>query len=45
MKATISERLDDSPCALVASTFGWTGNMERLVLSNAHQKREDPNRE
>ncbi|KAJ8941557.1 hypothetical protein NQ318_011515 [Aromia moschata] len=43
-KATISERLSDSPCALVASLFGWTGNMERLAVSNAHQKSDDPQR-
>lgn len=41
-KAQISERLSDSPCALIASMFGWTGNMERLALSNAHQKTDDP---
>lgn len=41
-KALISERLTDSPCALVASMFGWTGNMERLAVSNAHQKADDP---
>ncbi|KAI5749327.1 hypothetical protein M8J76_006476 [Diaphorina citri] len=43
-KAEISERLSDSPCALVASMFGWTGNMERLAMSNAHQKADDPQR-
>ncbi|KRT84331.1 hypothetical protein AMK59_2424 [Oryctes borbonicus] len=43
-KATVSERLSDSPCALVASMFGWTGNMERLAISNAHQKADDPQR-
>lgn len=41
-KAQISERLTDSPCALVASMFGWTGNMERLATSNAHKKADDP---
>ncbi|XP_058790757.1 endoplasmin-like [Phymastichus coffea] len=41
-KAQLSERLTDSPCALVASMFGWTGNMERLAVSNAHQKADDP---
>lgn len=41
-KAQVSERLTDSPCALVASMFGWTGNMERLAVSNAHQKADDP---
>lgn len=35
----------ESPCALVAGMFGWTGNMERLALSNAHQKADDPQRE
>lgn len=24
--------------------FGWTGNMERLAMSNAHQKADDPMR-
>jgi len=43
-RATVSERLSDSPCALVASMFGWTGNMERLAVSNAHQKSDDPQR-
>nr|QWV59567.1 heat shock protein 90-3 [Lasioderma serricorne] len=43
-RATVSERLSDSPCALVASIFGWTGNMERLAVSNAHQKADDPQR-
>lgn len=41
-RAVVSERLSDSPCALVASLFGWTGNMERLAVSNAHQKSDDP---
>ena len=40
-KAQISERLSESPCALIASYFGWTGNMERLASSNAHKKAED----
>lgn len=43
-KAQVSERLSNSPCALVAGMFGWTGNMERLALSNAHQKSDDPQR-
>lgn len=45
LKTEISERLTDSPCALVAGMFGWTGNMERLAMANAHQKSEDPQRE
>ena len=44
LKAQISERLSNSPCALVAGMFGWTGNMERLAMSNAHQKSDDPQR-
>lgn len=44
LKAQVSERLSNSPCALVAGMFGWTGNMERLAMSNAHQKSDDPQR-
>lgn len=44
-KTVISQRLHDSPCALVASQFGWTGNMERLALSNAHAKSQDSMRD
>lgn len=43
-RAQLSERLRNSPCALVAGIFGWTGNMERLALSNAHQKSDDAQR-
>ncbi|KAG1680532.1 Endoplasmin [Nymphon striatum] len=44
-KAKLSERLHNAPCALIAGRFGWTGNMERLVTSNAHAKTEDVQRE
>ncbi|GIY29296.1 endoplasmin [Caerostris darwini] len=44
-KATVSQRLHSSPCVLVASQFGWTGNMERLARSNAHSKIQDTTRE
>ncbi|KNC34747.1 hypothetical protein FF38_01909 [Lucilia cuprina] len=44
LRAQVSERLSNSPCALVAGMFGWTGNMERLAMSNAHQKSDDPQR-
>lgn len=44
-KVAISQRLHDSPCVLVASQFGWTGNMERLAISNAHSKSHDITRE
>jgi len=41
-KAEISDRLADSPCALVASTYAWSGNMERIMRAQAYQKAEDP---
>jgi len=44
-KVQVSQRLHTSPCALVASQFGWTGNMERLAISNAHSKMQDSTRE
>ncbi|KAF6198400.1 hypothetical protein GE061_008148 [Apolygus lucorum] len=43
-KVVVSARLTDSPCALVASMFGWSGNMERLAMSNAHQKSDGSER-
>ena len=44
-KTVVSQRLHESPCALVASQFGWTGNMERLARSNAHSKSQDSMRD
>lgn len=41
-KATISQRLTESPCALVASSYGWSGNMERIMNSQAYAKAKDP---
>lgn len=41
-KAVISERLAESPCALVASQFGWSGNMERIMKAQAYAKSQDP---
>jgi heat shock protein beta len=41
-KATVSQRLTDSPCALVASSYGWSGNMERIMNSQAYAKAKDP---
>ncbi|XP_026745125.1 endoplasmin [Trichoplusia ni] len=43
-RCTVSRRLQRSPAALAATAFGWTGNMERLALSNAHQKADDAQR-
>lgn len=40
-KAIISDRLTKSPCALVASSYGWSGNMERIMKSQAYQKAKD----
>lgn len=40
-KAELSERLDQSPCALVANEFGWSGNMERIMRAQAYQKSDD----
>ncbi|CAH0749380.1 unnamed protein product [Diatraea saccharalis] len=43
-RAAVSRRLQRSPAALAATAFGWTGNMERLALANAHQKADDAQR-
>ncbi|KAF0298847.1 Endoplasmin [Amphibalanus amphitrite] len=43
-KVAVSNRLTSTPCALVASQFGWTGNMERIVTSQTHTKADDPSR-
>lgn len=44
-KAEVSERLSSSPCALVASKYGWSANMERIVMSQTHSKAQDAQRE
>ncbi|CAD5219440.1 unnamed protein product [Bursaphelenchus okinawaensis] len=41
-KAVVSERLSTSPSALVASSYGWSGNMERIMKSQAYAKANDP---
>ncbi|XP_014780250.1 endoplasmin [Octopus bimaculoides] len=40
-KATVSERLSSSPCALIASQYGWSGNMERIMRAQAYAKAKD----
>jgi len=40
-KVRISKRLTTSPAALVASDFGWTANMERLMDGQAKQNKDD----
>lgn len=42
-KAVISTRLTTSPCAVVAGTYGWSGNMERIMSSQTYQKHNDAN--
>uniref|UniRef100_A0A0K0CZI7 HATPase_c domain-containing protein n=1 Tax=Angiostrongylus cantonensis TaxID=6313 RepID=A0A0K0CZI7_ANGCA len=41
-KAVVSQRLVKSPSALVASIYGWSGNMERIMKSQAYAKSKDP---
>jgi heat shock protein beta len=41
-KAVLSDRLTKSPCALIASSYGWSGNMERIMKSQAYAKAKDP---
>jgi molecular chaperone HtpG len=31
----VSDRLSDTPCVLVASEYGWSANMERIIKSQA----------
>jgi heat shock protein beta len=40
-KAVVSDRLTESPCALVASQYGWSGNMERIMKAQAYAKSDD----
>ena len=37
-KAILSTRLVESPCAIVATQYGYSGNMERIMKSQAYAK-------
>merc|ERR1712228_588873 len=45
LRAEVSERLVDSPCALITSKFGWTGNMQKIIQSQTHAKSQDMQRD
>merc|ERR1712195_109844 len=34
-KVMVSNRIDESPCVLVTSEYGWTANMERIMKAQA----------
>jgi len=45
LKAEVGQRLSKSPCALITSRFGWTGNMQRIISSQTHSKAQDVQRD
>merc|ERR1712051_170811 len=45
LRAEVSERLVGSPCALITSKFGWTGNMQKIIQSQTHSKSQDMQRD
>merc|ERR1712142_708915 len=45
LRAEVSERLVESPCVLITSKFGWTGNMQKIIQSQTHSKSQDMQRD
>lgn len=45
LRAEVGQRLLKTPCALITSKFGWTGNMQRIIASQTHSKTQDVQRE
>nr|CAG4645364.1 EOG090X01EZ [Lynceus sp. MCZ IZ 141354] len=45
LKAEVGQRLTKTPCALITSRFGWTGNMQRIIASQTHSKTSDVQRD
>merc|ERR1712096_348877 len=45
LRAEASERLVETPCALITSKFGWTANMQKIIQSQTHSKTQDMQRD
>lgn len=45
LKAEVGDRLTSTPCALVASKYGWTANMQRIITAQTHSKTNDVQRD
>lgn len=45
LRAEVGQRLLKTPCALITSKFGWTGNMQRIIASQTHSKSQDIQRD